>query len=101
MQPSNQEPAKCDLAIDGKTLKGSRSDSKGIGPLHLVGVWMSEQGITLAHVPTDTWSNKISAIPQVLQLIDVRGGIITIDAMGALTAIVKEIVDRKAMSSFA
>jgi predicted transposase YbfD/YdcC len=92
---SNQEPEKRHLAIDGKTLKGSRNDSKGIGPLHLVSVWMSERGITLAQVPTDAKSNEITAIPQVLQLVDVRGAIITIDAMGAQTAIVKEIVDRK------
>ena len=45
---SNQEPEKRHLAIDGKTLKGSRNDSKGIGPLHLVSVWMSKKGITLA-----------------------------------------------------
>jgi predicted transposase YbfD/YdcC len=92
---SGQDPEKCHLAIDGKTLKGSRDDSKGLGPLHLVSVWMSEKGITLAQVPTDAKSNEITAIPQVLQLVDVRGAIITIDAMGAQTAIVKEIVDRK------
>ena len=92
---SNQEPEKRHLAIDGKTLKGSRNDSKGIGPLHLVSVWMSEKGITLAQVPTGAKSNEITAIPQVLQLIDVRGAIITIDAMGTQTAIVKEVVDRK------
>jgi hypothetical protein len=72
---SNPEPEKRHLAIDGKTLKGRRNDSKGIGPLHLVSVWMSEKGITLAQVPTDARSNEITAIPQVLQLIDVRGAI--------------------------
>jgi predicted transposase YbfD/YdcC len=92
---SDQEPEKRHLAIDGKTLKGSRNESKGLGPLHLVSVWMSEKGITLAQVPTDAKSNEITAIPKVLQLIDVRGAIITLDAMGAQTAIVKEIVDRK------
>jgi predicted transposase YbfD/YdcC len=49
---------------------------------------MSEKGITLAQVPTDTRANEITAISQVLQLIDVRGASITIDAMGARTAIV-------------
>jgi predicted transposase YbfD/YdcC len=82
------------LAIDGKTLKGSRSNSKAPGPLHLVSVWMSAKGITLAQVPTDAKSNEITAIPQVLELIDVRGSVITIDAMGAQVGIVKAITER-------
>lgn len=71
------------FAIDGKTLKGSRSNSKALGALHLVSVWMLAKGITLAQVPTDAKSNEITAIPQVLKLIDVRGSVITIDAMVA------------------
>jgi predicted transposase YbfD/YdcC len=79
---------------DGKTLKTRRNESRGPGPRHLVGVWMSERGTTLAQLPTEAKSNEITAIPKVLQLIDVRGAIITLDAMGAQNAIVKEIVDR-------
>ena len=90
----NPQSEKRHLAIDGKTLKGSRDDSKALGPLHLVSVWMSAKGITLAQVPTDAKSNEITAIPKVLKLIDVRGAVITIDAMGAQTAIVQEITDR-------
>jgi predicted transposase YbfD/YdcC len=56
---------------------------------------MSEKGITPAQLPTDAKSNEITAIPKVLLLIDVRRAIITLDAMGAQTSIVKEIVDRK------
>jgi hypothetical protein len=85
---------KMHLAIDGKTLKGSRSNSRAPGPLHLVSVWMSAKGITLAQVPTDAKSNEITAIPQVLELIDVRGSVITIDAMGAQVGIVQAITER-------
>ena len=90
----NPQSEKRHLAIDGKTLKGSRDDSKALGPLHLVSVWMSSKGITLAQVATDAKSNEITAIPKVLKLIDVSGAVITIDAMGAQTAIVKEITER-------
>ena len=55
---------------------------------------MSAKGITLAQVPTDAKSNEITAIPQVLELIDVRGAVITIDAMGAQVGIVKAITGR-------
>jgi predicted transposase YbfD/YdcC len=92
--PEGAESEKRHLAIDGKTLKGSRNDSKALGPLHLVSVWMSAKGITLAQVPTDAKSNEITAIPQVLELIDVRGAVITIDAMGAQVGIVKAITER-------
>ncbi|MFM7166645.1 MAG: ISAs1 family transposase [Planctomycetaceae bacterium] len=88
------ESEKRHLAIDGKTLKGSRNDSKARGPLHVVSVWMSAKGITLAQVPTDAKSNEITAIPQVLELIDVRGSVITIDAMGAQVGIVRAITER-------
>ena len=82
------------LAIDGKTLRGSRRISKPLGPLHLVSVWMSAKGITLAELPTDAKSNEIAAIPQVLELIDVRGSVIKIHAMGAQVGIVKVITER-------
>lgn len=82
------------LAIDGTTLKGSRHDARAPGPLDLVSVWMSAKGITLAQVPTDAKSNEITAIPQVLELIDLRGAVVTIDAMGAQVGIVKAITER-------
>ncbi|MEZ5944315.1 MAG: ISAs1 family transposase [Planctomycetaceae bacterium] len=75
------------MAIDGKCLKGSRDARHGLGPLHLVSVWASEQGLTLAQVPTEEKSNEITAIPRLLRLIDLDGAVITIDAMGTQTAI--------------
>jgi len=81
------------LAVDGKTLRRSHDAKKGLGPLHSVSVWASEFGITLAQVATDAKSNEITAIPQVLQLVDMKGAIITIDAMGTQKAIAEQIVD--------
>jgi predicted transposase YbfD/YdcC len=80
-------------AVDGKTLRRSHDAKNGLGPLHSVSVWASEYGITLAQVATDQKSNEITAIPQVLQLVDLQGAIITIDAMGTQRAIAEQIVD--------
>jgi predicted transposase YbfD/YdcC len=81
------------LAVDGKTLRRSHDTKNGLGPLHSVSVWASEYGITLAQVATDQKSNEITAIPQVLQLVDMTGAIITIDAMGTQKAIAEQIID--------
>lgn len=81
------------LAIDGKTLRRSHDKKKGLGALHSVSVWASELGLTLAQVATDEKSNEITAIPELLRLVDLSGAIITIDAMGTQTAIAKQIVE--------
>lgn len=84
------------LAIDGKTLRRSHDKSKGLGALHSVSVWASEFGLSLGQVATDEKSNEITAIPALLKLVDIRGAIITIDAMGTQRAIAAEIIDGKA-----
>jgi predicted transposase YbfD/YdcC len=84
------------LAIDGKTLRRSHDQAKGLGALHSVSIWASEFGLSLGQVATDEKSNEITAIPVLLQLVDISGAIITIDAMGTQTAIAKQIVDAKA-----
>ena len=81
------------LAIDGKSLRRSHDKKNSLGPLHLVSVWLTDVGLTLAQVATAEKSNEITAIPEVLQLIDAKGAIITIDAMGTQTAIAEQIVD--------
>ena len=81
------------VAVDGKTLRGSSDTNKGIGPLHLVSAWASEKGLTLAQVPTDQKSNEITAIPELLKLIDLEKSIITMDAMGTQKKIAQQIVD--------
>jgi len=80
------------LAVDGKTLRRSHDRRKGLGALHSVSVWAGDSGLTLAQVATDEKSNEITAIPEVLKLVDLRGAIITIDAMGTQRAIAKQIV---------
>jgi predicted transposase YbfD/YdcC len=80
------------VAIDGKTCRGSHDAAKGLGALHIVSAWASEQGIALGQVATDAKSNEITAIPQLLEQIDLAGTLITIDAMGCQKDIVEQIV---------
>jgi predicted transposase YbfD/YdcC len=84
------------LAIDGKTLRRSHDRSKDLGALHSVSVWASELGLSLGQVACAEKSNEITAIPELLRFVDIKGTIITIDAMGTQKAIAEEIVDRKA-----
>ncbi len=84
------------LAVDGKTSRRSHDHRKGLGALHAVSVWASEYGLSLGQVATEEKSNEIAAIPVLLQLVDIRGAIITIDAMGTQTAIAEQIVDGQA-----
>lgn len=82
------------LAIDGKTLRRSHDRKQNLGPLHMVSVWATEQRLTLGQVATAEKSNEITAIPLVLDLVDVRGAVVTIDAMGCQKEIAREIVTR-------
>src|SRR6202023_671268 len=83
------------FAVDGKTSRRSHDRSKGLGALHSVSVWASEFGLSLGQVACAEKSNEITAIPEVLQLVDISGAIITIDAMGTQKAIAKQIIDGK------
>src|SRR5438105_9174209 len=81
------------LAVDGKTARRSHDRSKGLGALHSVSVWASEFGLSLGQVACAEKSNEITAIPELLRLVDINGAIITIDAMGAQKAIAAQIID--------
>src|SRR4051794_443392 len=81
------------LAIDGKTARRSHDRKHGLGALHSVSVWASEYGLSLGQVACAEKSDEITAIPEVLRLVDIKGAIITIDAMGAQKAIAAEIID--------
>lgn len=81
------------LSVDGKTLRRSHDRRKGLGALHSVSVWASDFGLTLAQVACEQKSNEITAIPEVLKLVTLKGAIITIDAMGTQTEIAEQIVD--------
>jgi predicted transposase YbfD/YdcC len=84
------------LAVDGKTLRRSHDRKHGLGALHSVSVWATDFGLTLGQVATDEKSNEITAIPELLRLVDITGAIITIDAMGTQTAIAAQIVEGQA-----
>src|SRR3954449_5655600 len=84
------------LPVDGKTLRRSHDPQKGLGALHLVSVWASEYGLSLGQMACDERSNEITAIPELLRLVDIKGAIVTIDAMGAQKAIAAQIVEEKA-----
>lgn len=80
------------VAIDGKTLRGSGSAK--LGPLHLVSAWATAQRLSLGQVAVDAKSNEITAIPVLLDLLDINGALVTIDAMGCQKAIAQKIVDQ-------
>ena len=80
------------IAIDGKTPRRSHDRAAGLGPLHLVSAWATEEGIALGQVATDEKSNEITAIPELLDQIDVQDALVTIDAMGCQKEIAAKIV---------
>jgi predicted transposase YbfD/YdcC len=81
------------LAVDGKTARRSHDRTQGLGALHSVSVWASEYGLSLGQVACAEKSNEITAIPELLRLVDTKGAIITIDAMGTQKAIAEQIVE--------
>ena len=84
------------LAVDGKTLRRSHDRKSGLKAMHSVRVWASEFGLSLGQVACEEKSNELTAIPELLKLVDITGAIITIDAMGTQKAIAKEIIQQKA-----
>jgi predicted transposase YbfD/YdcC len=83
------------IAIDGKTLRGSAAKSKGLGALHIVSAWASAQHLSLGQVAVDKKSNEITAIPELLEFLDIRGALVTIDAMGCQKAIAHKVRERE------
>jgi predicted transposase YbfD/YdcC len=81
------------LAVDGKTARRSHNRQKGLGALHAVSVWASQWGLSLGQVACAEKSNEITAIPELLRLVDLRGAIITIDALGTQQAIAAEVIE--------
>jgi predicted transposase YbfD/YdcC len=84
------------LAVDGKTARRSHDRTNGLGALHSVSVWASEFGLSLGQVACAEKSNEITAIPELLRLVDLHGAIITIDAMGTQRAIAAQIIEGEA-----
>src|SRR3954469_10327748 len=84
------------ISTDGKSPRRSHDANEGLGPLHVVTAWAGEYGLDLGQEVCAEKSNEITAIPELLKKIDVRGGIVTIDAMGAQKAIAAAIIAGKA-----
>lgn len=84
------------VAVDGKTMRRSHDKSIGKEAIHMVSAWASATGIVLGQRKVDAKSNEITAIPELLRVLDVAGCIVTIDAMGCQTAIAQAIRDEKA-----
>jgi predicted transposase YbfD/YdcC len=79
------------IAIDGKTLRGSYDRADGRAAIHMVSAWATENKLSLGQVVVAEKSNEITAIPQLLGLLDVAGALVTIDAMGCQKEIAAEI----------
>ena len=81
--------------LDGKTMRHTRRNATGLGALHVVSAWAGQTGLTLGQVAVDAKSNEITALPQLLELLDLRHKIVTTDAMGCQKEIAQVIVDQK------
>jgi len=94
LQPSTASGGR-EVNFDGKTVRGSgkQGDHEAV---HIVSAWVGSQNLVLAQVATDEKSNEITAIPQVLDMIDIQGDVVTIDAMGCQTAIAQQIREKEA-----
>ncbi len=80
------------MPIDGKTMRGSYTKADKSDMLHIVSAWASAQGITLGQVAVDSKSNEITAIPQLLEMLELHGAIVSIDAMGCQREIASKII---------
>jgi predicted transposase YbfD/YdcC len=84
------------VAMDGKCVRRSHDKSIGKDAIHMVSAWASATGIVMGQRKVDAKSNEITAIPELLRVLNVAGCIVTIDAMGCQTAIAQAIRDEKA-----
>ena len=84
------------ISIDGKTVRGSQDVTNGRYAIHMVSAWCAANEMTLGQIRTDSKSNEIHAVKQLLELLDLEGSIITLDAMGCQREIAAAIVAKKA-----
>jgi predicted transposase YbfD/YdcC len=81
--------------LDGKTMRHTRRDSKRLGALHVVSAWAGQAGLTLGQVAVEAKSNEITAMPELLRLLDLRDKIVTTDAMGCQKEIAQIVVEQE------
>ena len=84
------------VSVDGKTIRRSKDLANSKRAIHIISAWSSANGIVLGEIATDEKSNEITAIPELLKMLELKGCIITIDAMGTQTEIAKTIIERGA-----
>ena len=84
------------IAIDGKTLRRSYDRASSKSTIHMVSAWASANHVSLGQVVVDEKSNEIKAIPKLLQMLEIKGSLVTIDAMGCQVKIAETIVDQQA-----
>lgn len=84
------------VAIDGKTVRRSRDDAKGNRPAHVVSAWACEASLVLGQLRVDEKTNEIKAIPELLDILCLKGCVVTIDAMGTQKEIAEKIIDKEA-----
>lgn len=84
------------VAVDGKTLRRSFDRAAGQGPIHMISAWSSQQRVVLGQRKVAEKSNEITAIPKLLELLELRGAVVTIDAMGTQRAIAAQIIAQEA-----
>lgn len=84
------------FSVDGKTIRGSKDDYHKKSAIHLVSVWASANGIALGQRKVDGKTNEITVIPELLEILDIKDCIITIDAMGTQQKIAEKIIDEGA-----
>lgn len=82
------------IPIDGKTLRRSHDSGSGKAAIHMVSAWAAENRLVLGQVKTEEKSNEITAIPELLKLLEIKGCIVTIDAMGCQTKIADQIIEQ-------
>jgi len=84
------------VCIDGKTLRRTFARERGQGPLHLVSAWVADRSVTLGQLAVDAKSNEVTAIPSLLEMLELRGATVTIDAAGCQRNVAKAIVTKGA-----
>ena len=84
------------IAIDGKTLRRSYQEGGAKAPIHMVSAWSSGQNMVLGQVKVADKSNEITAIPKLLDMLTIKGAVVTIDAMGCQREIAAKIVEKEA-----
>lgn len=84
------------IAIDGKTLRGSYDRANNKAAIHMISAWATQQGLALGQLKTNEKSNEITAIPKLLNVLELKGCIVSIDAMGCQKSIAEDIINQGA-----